>query len=171
MGGVSSPTTSAAFQGLVQRQNQALLDGAIAAVMANGQIIVVAQEVAFVAPTIIDHIFQVGEPVLLARSDEDEWVVIGTGTTGIQGSVSPARPPTGIVSQSLHEAVLRLVNKRNQILRKGTVIGLLDDGSLVVRLKIADVVARAETSQVFAVGHVIYAILHDDATWRVLGSR
>lgn len=171
---ISSQTTAGALQGLVQRQNQAVLDGTIVAVLDSGELIVSVQEQHALAPTVLDHLFAVGEPVILARSDEDEWVIIGVGSTGTIAptGVSPTTAPTTIVSQSLHEAVLRLVNKRNQILRKGLVLGQLADGTLVIRLGIGDRLAtRSSTTQVFEIGQTVYTIQQDDGEWLALGSR
>lgn len=171
---VSSPTSYAAVQGLTQSQNIAVLDGTVAAIAGNGELIVVSQGITILPPAVlIDHVFQVGEPVILGRTDDDEWVVTGVGETRTAnpGVPSPMRFPTTASSATLHEAMLRWMQRRNQILKKGTVIGIHAEGSLVVRLKVGDVMGRAETTQYFDVGQVVYAIHHDDDSWRILGSQ
>src|SRR5262245_41959348 len=111
MASILSTTNTQAVQGLVQRQNQVILDGTVAAILETGEVFVKLQDTTqgLFCPAIIDHIFHVGEPVMVARADDGQFILFGLGTsktdsTG-QSLVAP-RIPLTIASQSLHESVL-----------------------------------------------------------------
>src|SRR5215831_16726508 len=118
MASVRSATNTQAVQGLTQRQNQIVLDGTVGAVLKDGSVYVSLQDATdgvFVSP-VIDHQFSVGEPVMVARANDGNFVLFGLGQSKADStpqSLTLARQPLTIASQSLHEAIQRLIAKKN----------------------------------------------------------
>jgi hypothetical protein len=172
----SSQSVTQAFAQFGPRQLQLTLNGRVESVQANGALVVTLGGTAVTAMALIDHRFQAGESVLLARVDDGAWEVLGSGS--VEGGdppaglppVPPPEPSKTGHSQSLREAIGRLLGKQSTLLLRGYVQAVLDDGTLHVQLKQGTVAARSASTQLYTAGLKVSAVKLDSGQFVVLGA-
>lgn len=159
-------------------RNQLVLDGIVVAVLAPGGLQVDVGLGVLSCGSQVDRVFRAGERVRLMATDQGTYECMGLATLGgsVRTAVLPVPPSlqtSNLSSQSLYEALVAIMVKQNQVLKRGRIVAVLSDRTLQVNIasrRLTGALARSAVNRAWRAGEACYAMQYDNGgSWLVTG--